>query len=130
MVRSIEACTHRLVCLQDKCHPQTIAVCQTRAEGLGLKVLVGDEKSWDIDSNVCGVLLQYPATDGSIYDYKVCAPYSALHGLLAGCDDGQYRAAVLHRSLEAVESHMHVLHVARLKLRLPVPVHAASRHGL
>ena len=29
--------------LQEKCHPQTIAVCQTRAEGLGLTVKVHDQ---------------------------------------------------------------------------------------
>lgn len=58
-------------CAQDKCHPQTIAVCQSRADGLGLKVVVGDEASFNIDKDVSGVLLQYPATDGSIHDYKV-----------------------------------------------------------
>jgi hypothetical protein len=56
---------------QDKCHPQTIAVCQSRADGLGLKVVVGDEASFSFDKDTSGVLLQYPATDGSIHDYKV-----------------------------------------------------------
>ncbi|EIE25206.1 glycine dehydrogenase [Coccomyxa subellipsoidea C-169] len=56
--------------VSDKCHPQTIAVCQSRADGLGLKVVVGDEASFNIDKDVSGVLLQYPATDGSIHDYK------------------------------------------------------------
>lgn len=56
--------------MQDKCHPQTIAVCQTRADGLGLKVIVSDEKDFDIDKDTCGILLQYPATDGAIHDYK------------------------------------------------------------
>lgn len=58
--------------LQDKCHPQTIEVCRTRADGLGLQVVVSDEKSFDVDKDTCGVLLQYPATDGSVHDYKVC----------------------------------------------------------
>jgi glycine cleavage system pyridoxal-binding protein P len=55
---------------QDKCHPQTIAVCQSRADGLGLKVVVSDEADFNIDKDVSGILLQYPATDGSIHDYK------------------------------------------------------------
>lgn len=60
--------------VSDKCHPQTIAVCQTRADGLGLKVEVMDEASFPMDSDVCGVLLQYPATDGSVHDYSVRGP--------------------------------------------------------
>jgi len=60
--------------LQDKCHPQTIAVTTSRADGLGLTVRVGDEAGFEFGSDVCGVLLQYPATDGSIHDYKARAP--------------------------------------------------------
>ena len=56
--------------LQDKCHPQTIAVTKSRADGLGLEVIVGPEADFAIDKDVSGVLIQYPATDGSIYDYK------------------------------------------------------------
>ena len=39
-------------------------------------MVVGDEASFSIDKDVSGVLLQYPATDGSIHDYKVthCPP--------------------------------------------------------
>ena len=70
--------------LQDKCHPQTIAVCQSRAEGLGLEAVVSDEKNFDVSSDVSGVMIQYPATDGSIHDYSVSIlalfhdPYIAL----------------------------------------------------
>ncbi len=55
---------------QSKCHPQTIAVCQTRAEGLGLEAVVVDEDKFVYSKDVCGVLLQYPATDGTVADYK------------------------------------------------------------
>ena len=65
-------------CLQDKCHPQTIAVCQTRADGLGLTVEVGPEDGFDFGKDVCGALLQYPATDGSVHDYKVSTLFSHL----------------------------------------------------
>jgi glycine dehydrogenase len=60
-----------LFVLQSKCHPQTVAVCETRADGLGLKAEVMDESAFDFGKDVCGVLVQYPATDGSIHDYKV-----------------------------------------------------------
>jgi glycine dehydrogenase len=52
------------------CHPQTIQVVQTRAKPLGLEVVVGDFERFDFKSaQFCGALLQYPATDGAIYDY-------------------------------------------------------------
>merc|ERR1719238_2555976 len=53
------------------CHPQTIAVTQSRADGLGLEVVVADPADFDYSGNdVCGVMVQYPATDGSIADYS------------------------------------------------------------
>lgn len=56
--------------VSEVCHPQTIAVVQTRAQALGLEVMVGDHRSFQFDTPVFGVLLQYPATDGVIYDYQ------------------------------------------------------------
>lgn len=56
---------------QDKCHPQTIAVCQTRAAGLGLKVEVCSEEAFAFGKEVCGALVQYPATDGTLHHYEV-----------------------------------------------------------
>src|SRR5215210_1600784 len=55
--------------VSELCHPQTIAVVQTRAQPLGLRVLVGDHRTFDFAESVFGVLLQYPATDGEIIDY-------------------------------------------------------------
>ncbi|DBA67740.1 hypothetical protein WJX79_010544 [Trebouxia sp. C0005] len=56
--------------VSDKVHPQTIAVLKSRADGLGLTVEVGDESKFEVDKDVSGVLVQYPATDGSVLDYK------------------------------------------------------------
>jgi glycine dehydrogenase len=56
--------------VSELCHPQTIGVVQTRAEALDLKVVVGNHESYDFSDDVFGVLVQYPATDGSIYDYE------------------------------------------------------------
>ncbi len=53
------------------CHPQTIAVLQTRAEPLGITLRVG--KTSDVDCSgerLCGILLQFPATDGYVGDYS------------------------------------------------------------
>jgi glycine dehydrogenase len=48
-------------------HPQTIALIKTRAEGFGINVIVGDHKTFKpADHNLCGGIVQYPATDGSL----------------------------------------------------------------
>ncbi|MEL7050582.1 MAG: aminomethyl-transferring glycine dehydrogenase [Cyanobacteria bacterium J06588_5] len=53
------------------CHPQTIEVIKTRSRPLGIEVVIGDHRSATFDESepFFGALLQYPATDGSIYDY-------------------------------------------------------------
>src|SRR5436305_187688 len=54
----------------DICHPQTIAVIQTRAKPLGVEIKIGDHSHFKFDDTVFGALVQYPATDGAIYDYS------------------------------------------------------------
>src|SRR5947199_10027149 len=54
----------------DNCHPQTIAVIQTRAKPLGIEVVVGDFSHFKFDDTLFGELVKYPATDGGIYDYS------------------------------------------------------------
>jgi glycine cleavage system P protein (glycine dehydrogenase) len=53
----------------DNCHPQTIAVVQTRAKPLGIEIQIGNFAEFELDETVFGALVQYPATDGAIYDY-------------------------------------------------------------
>ena len=52
------------------CHPQTIAVVQTRAEPLGIKVIVGHEAPFVGTEKIFAVLLQYPDTTGGVLDYE------------------------------------------------------------
>jgi glycine dehydrogenase len=59
----------RAIFVSERCHPQTIAVVQTRADPLGIKVIVGDEAALDFAEKVFAVLLQYPDTTGAIGDY-------------------------------------------------------------
>jgi glycine dehydrogenase len=49
-------------------HPQTIAVVQTRAEPLGIEVVVGDADTFDFSRPVSGALVQTPTTDGVVRD--------------------------------------------------------------
>ncbi|MGD0061132.1 MAG: aminomethyl-transferring glycine dehydrogenase [Verrucomicrobiia bacterium] len=56
--------------VSETCHPQTIAVVRTRAEPLGIDVVVGNHAEFTLNESVFGALLQYPATDGAILDYE------------------------------------------------------------
>src|SRR6202011_211154 len=53
----------------DDCHPETIEVVRTRAKPLGIEVKVNNHSRFKFDNSVFGALVQYPATDGAIYDY-------------------------------------------------------------
>ena len=56
--------------VSETCHPQTIAVLQTRAEPLGIELQIGDHRDVSFDTPILGAIVQYPATDGAIYDYS------------------------------------------------------------
>ena len=58
----------RVFVVSDACHPQTIAVVQTRAEACGLVVKVAGAKDMAFGPDVAGVLLQYPDTFGRVTD--------------------------------------------------------------
>ncbi|MEO6182221.1 MAG: aminomethyl-transferring glycine dehydrogenase [Verrucomicrobiota bacterium] len=68
--------------VSELCHPQTIDVIQTRAKPLNIEVMVGDHQSFVASEKVFGVLVQYPATDGAIYDYESFAKQTHEAGAL------------------------------------------------
>ncbi|MGA1179242.1 MAG: aminomethyl-transferring glycine dehydrogenase [Marivivens sp.] len=51
------------------CHPQNIAVIQTRAAPLGIEVIVGNPDEIDADA-VFGGIFQYPGTYGHVRDFS------------------------------------------------------------
>ena len=53
------------------CHPQTVELIETRAKPLGIRVITGDEFTFDFAEKVFALLLQYPDTHGRIHDYSV-----------------------------------------------------------
>jgi glycine dehydrogenase len=56
--------------VSELCHPQTIEVIETRATPLGINLVVGDHTKVDLTNpDIYGVLLQYPAGNGEVYDY-------------------------------------------------------------
>ncbi len=68
--------------VSESCHPQTIEVVRTRARALGIEVIVGNHEAFDFHKPVFGVLLQYPATDGVIWDYRAIIDKAHEHGAL------------------------------------------------
>jgi glycine dehydrogenase len=56
--------------VSELCHPQTIEVVKTRAKPLGIEVVVGDHSTFDFNKKCFGALVQYPATDGGVHDYR------------------------------------------------------------
>ncbi len=56
--------------VSDLCHPQTIDLLRTRATPLGIEILVGDHRKVDLtNDDIYGMIVQYPASDGQIFDY-------------------------------------------------------------
>jgi len=65
------------------CHPQTIAVMQTRAEPLGITLRIGRTKTIDFSNHqLSGMLLQYPTTDGYVGDYGALVDQAHQAGIL------------------------------------------------
>lgn len=72
----------------ERCHPQTLAVLATRAEGLDVTLDVCDALSCDFGEDVCGVLVQYPDTDGVVKDFdSVCERAHAAGALVVAATD-------------------------------------------
>src|SRR5438067_1716094 len=54
----------------DNCHPQTIAVVRTRAKPLGIEIVTDNFSDFKFEETIFGALVQYPATDGAVYEYE------------------------------------------------------------
>jgi glycine dehydrogenase len=63
--------------VDQNCHPQTLSVVQTRAEGFGIELVV-DTVDNLASHSVFGALLQYPDTHGEVRDLRPLI--EALHG--------------------------------------------------
>ncbi|HXD47730.1 MAG TPA: glycine dehydrogenase (aminomethyl-transferring), partial [Gemmatimonadaceae bacterium] len=72
----------------EDCHPQTIEVVKTRAHARGITVVVGDWRKAAIGDDVFGALVQYPATDGAVHDYRqFCERVHAVNALVTAAAD-------------------------------------------
>jgi glycine dehydrogenase len=68
--------------VSDRCHPQTIAVVQTRAAARGITVEVGPVDQFGFDPSVFGCLIQYPDTEGAIGDHRALVEKAHAAGAL------------------------------------------------
>ncbi|MCE7933840.1 MAG: glycine dehydrogenase (aminomethyl-transferring) [Chlorobi bacterium CHB2] len=66
--------------VSEECFPQTIEVIRTRALMQGIDVVVGDHRTFDFSTPVFGVLVQYPAADGAVHDYRDFIARAHQHG--------------------------------------------------
>ena len=87
MCHSLKAGRDTFFVSQD-CHPQTIALVQTRATPLGVKITVGNHREFQFTAQVIGALVQYPCTHGTIHDYTAFAAAAHTAGamLVVACD--------------------------------------------
>ena len=69
MRRSTRTTSNRLV-VDGDCLPQTIAVIQTRAEPLGIEVVVADLDTGLPDGDLFGLVVQYPGASGRVHDLR------------------------------------------------------------
>ncbi|MDG2303163.1 MAG: aminomethyl-transferring glycine dehydrogenase [Candidatus Binatia bacterium] len=70
MCRAIARKADRFIVAAD-CHPQTIGVVRTRGSSMGMDVQVVATSDMSFTKGEdCGVLLQYPTTDGRVEDYR------------------------------------------------------------
>lgn len=55
--------------VSDECFPQTIEVVKTRAKYLGINVKVQSHTEFELNDDVFGMLVQYPTSKGTVYNY-------------------------------------------------------------
>lgn len=50
--------------------PQTIDILKTRAQPYGIELVIGDHQTIELTDQMFGAIVQYPAGNGEVYDYK------------------------------------------------------------
>jgi len=89
------------------CHPQTLGVLRTRAETVGIDLHIGDPDTADFEAlDCCGVLLQYPASDGRIFDPSPIIERAQAAGALAvvAAARSSSRSRPMARSISGISS--------------------------
>jgi len=56
--------------VSQECFPQTIDILKTRSAPLGIELVIGDHKNIELNQEMFGLLVQYPSSEGEVYDYS------------------------------------------------------------
>src|SRR6201992_3708416 len=59
--------------VSEEVFPQTIDILKTRAQPYGIELLIGDHRKVELNENMFGAIVQYPAGGEEVYNYKECA---------------------------------------------------------
>jgi glycine dehydrogenase len=83
LARRASQAASKVFFVSQHCHPQTIEVIRTRADGLDIDVVVGDESK---GVPACfGLLVQYPHSLGAVADYRALAEQVHAQGGVVAC---------------------------------------------
>ncbi|MCC6252215.1 MAG: aminomethyl-transferring glycine dehydrogenase [Bacteroidia bacterium] len=74
--------------VDENCFEQSIDVIKTRANPIGVEVIIGNYKTIQLDNSFFGVLVQYPGKDGAVVDYKQFSEEAKKHeaGVIVAAD--------------------------------------------
>ncbi len=74
--------------VSELCFPQTIDILKTRSEPLGIELVIGNHEEFKVNNEFFGAIVQYPASNGEIYDYsKLASELKDINGHLAVAAD-------------------------------------------
>jgi len=83
LARRASTAQSKVFFVSQHCHPQTIEVIRTRADGLDIDVMVGDESK---GVPACfGLLVQYPHSLGAVADYRALTEQVHAQGGVVAC---------------------------------------------
>ncbi len=83
LARRASQAASKVFFVSQHCHPQTIEVIRTRADGLDIDVVVGDELKGVPDC--FGLLVQYPHSLGAVADYRAMTAQVHAKGGVVAC---------------------------------------------
>lgn len=68
--------------VSELCFKQTIDVLITRAEPIGIEIVIGNHETVQLDDTYFGAIIQYPASNGEVFDYSAFMAQAAQNKVL------------------------------------------------